>query len=138
MAKMKMSAEDRTKVKAECLRLLASLKLDPARATLIGGFVDSYLNLTAQDMKQYKRELARFTPTERDETMEIMTSWHREGRLEGKETLVMRMLRRRFGAVSEEVTARIDRLSAEQLDDLGEALLDFGAVYDLEQWLSRN
>ena len=138
MAKMKMSAKDRPKVKAECLRLLASLKLDPARATLIGGFVDSYLRLTAQEMKQYERELARFTPTERNETMEIMTSWHREGRLEGKETLVMRQLRRRFGAVSEEVTARLDRLSAEQLDDLGEALLDFGAVSDLEQWLSRN
>ena len=138
MAKMKMSAKDRPRVKAECLRLLASLKLDPARATLIGGFVDSYLDLTAQEMKQYERELTRFTPTERNETMEIMTSWHREGRMEGKETLVMRQLRRRFGTVSEEVTARIDRLSAEQLDDLGEALLDFGTVSDLEQWLSRN
>lgn len=133
-----MSVKDRPKVKAECLRLLASLKLDPACATLIGGFVDSYLKLTAQEMKQYERELARFTPTERNETVEIMTSWHLAGRTEGKETLVMRQLRRRFGAVPNEVTARLDGLSAEQLDDLGEALLDFGTVADLEQWLSRN
>ena len=138
MAKMKMSAKDRPKVKAECLRLLASLKLDPARTKLIGGFVDSYLKLTAQEMKRYERELARFTPTERNATMEIVTSWEQSGITRGKETLVMRQLRRRFSAVPDEVTARIDRLSAEQLDDLGEALLDFGAVSNLEQWLARN
>ena len=142
MAKMKMSVRDRPKVKAECLRLLASLKLDPARATLIGGFIDSYLRLTAQEMQQYERELARFTPTERKATMEITTSWHlmgrAEGRTEGKETIVLRLLRRRFGAVSADITARLDHFSAEQLDDLGEALLDFGTVADLEQWMARH
>ena len=142
MAKMKMSVKDRPKVKAECLRLLASLKLDPARTTLIGGFIDSYLTLTAQELKQYERELARFTPTEREETMEIMTSWHREGIAkgitQGKETLVARLLRRRLGAVPEDMTARLDQLSPEQLDDLGEALLDFGTVADLEQWMARH
>ena len=138
MAKMKMSAKDRPKVKAECLRLLASLKLDPARTTLISGFIDSYLRLTAQELKQYERELARFTPAEREATMEIVTSWQLQGRQEGKEALVMRLLRRRFGSVPEEMTARMDRLSAEQLDDLGEALLDFGTVADLEQWMSRH
>ncbi len=55
MAKMKMAPKDRPKVKLECLRLLASLKLDPARATLIGVFIESYLKLTAQEMKQYER-----------------------------------------------------------------------------------
>ncbi len=138
MAKMKMSAKDRPKVKAECLRLLASLKLDPARTTLISGFIDSYLRLTAQELKQYERELARFTPAEREATMEMVTSWQLKGRAEGKEALVLRLLRRRFGAVPEEVTARMDRLSAEQLDDLGEALLDFGTIADLEQWMSRH
>ena len=142
MAKMKMSAGDRPKVKAQCLRLLASLKLDPARATLIGGFVDSYLTLTAQEIKQYEHELARFTPTERNAAMELMTSWHREGRQEGisqgKAALVLRLLRRRFGPVSAEVSARLNTLSSERLDDLGEALLDFGTMADLEQWLARH
>jgi len=39
MAKMRMRVSDRPKVKAQCLRLLASLRLDPARATLIGVFI---------------------------------------------------------------------------------------------------
>ena len=151
MAKMRMRPGDRPRVKAECLRLLASLKLDPARATLIGVFVESYLALTAQELAQYERTLAGLAPAERQETMEMMTSWQREGRAlgiaegitqgitqgitEGKEALVVRQLRRRLGSVPEAVSARLGSLSAEQLDDLGEALLDFSTAADLEQWL---
>ena len=149
MAKMKMRPGDRPKVKAECLRLLASLKLDPARATLIGVFVESYLTLTAQELAQYERTLSGLAPAERKETMELMTSWQREGRTlgimegmaqgitQGKEALVVRLLRRRLGSVPEAMTARLGSLSAEQLDDLGEALLDFSTVADLEGWLAQ-
>ncbi|WP_204103138.1 MULTISPECIES: Rpn family recombination-promoting nuclease/putative transposase, partial [Spirulina sp. CCY15215] len=45
MAKMNIATEDRPRVKVECLRLLATLRLDPARMQLISGFVDSYLKL---------------------------------------------------------------------------------------------
>ena len=158
MAKMKMAPRDRPRVKLECLRLLASLRLDPARATLIGGFIDSYLRLTAQEMKEFERELSQFTPEEREATMELTHIWEPEamamGRVEGitqgisqgisqgivqgKETLVARLLRRRLGAVPADVTARLEQLSPDQLDDLGEALLDFSSIADLEQWLSRH
>ncbi len=150
MAKMKMSARDRPRVKAECLRLLASLKLDPARTKLIGGFVDSYLKLTAEEMKQYERAVERFMPAEKEEIMEITTSWEQmgivqgisqgisQGITQGKETLVVRQLRRRIGPVPDTLAARLDSLSASQLDDLGEALLDFRTVADLQQWLDRH
>ena len=42
MAKMRIAPEDRRTVKLECLRLLATLRLDPARMQLISGFVDTY------------------------------------------------------------------------------------------------
>ena len=150
MAKMKMAPRDRPRVKLECLRLLASLRLDPARSKLIGGFVDSYLRLTAQEMKEYERELAKFTPEERKATMELAHIWEPEamamGRLEGitqgitqgKETLVARQLRHRLGAIPADTTARLDRLSPDQLDDLGEALLDFTVPADLDRWLAQN
>ena len=138
MAKMKMSVKDRPKVKAECLRLLASLKLDPARTKLIGGFVDSYLKLSAEEMKQYERTIDQFTPTERKETMEITTSWELTGIMQGKETLVVRQLRRRVGPVPDSLIARLNTLTAGQLDDLGEALLDFRTVADLQQWLDQH
>ncbi len=79
MSKMKMRTEDRPRVKAECLRLLASLRLDPARATVIGVFVESYLALTAQEMTQYERVMEKLTPTERTETVAMMTSWQEVG-----------------------------------------------------------
>ena len=145
MAKMKMSKRDRPRVKAECMRLLASLKLDPTRTKLIGVFVDSYLPLNAREMKQYERAISDFTPAERNATMEIMTSWHREGIEEGisqgisqgKESLVLRLLHRRIGDVSPETTARLAKLSPEQLDDLGEALLEFSSVTELDKWLAQ-
>ena len=142
MAKMKMSVKDRPKVKAECLRLLASLKLDPARTTLIGGFVESYLKLTAQEMVQYERVLSEFSPAEREQTMAVMTYWEEkgltQGLTQGKEALIERLLRRRLGSVSESTSAGLRRLSPDQLDDLGEALLDFSGQADLDQWLTQH
>ncbi|MGI4788402.1 MAG: Rpn family recombination-promoting nuclease/putative transposase, partial [Janthinobacterium lividum] len=150
MAKMKMSVRERPRVKAECLRLLASLKLDPARTKLIGGFVDSYLKLNAQEMKQFERAVDKFAPTERIATMEITTSWERmgiaqglaqgisQGLTQGKETLVARLLRRRLGSVPSDLLTRLDPLTPDQLDDLGEALLDFTTTADLEQWLAQH
>ncbi len=146
MAKMKMSARDRPKVKAECLRLLATLKLDPARTKLIGGFVDSYLKLTAQEMKQYERAIAEFAPPERSTAMEILTDWERkgiaqgitQGITQGKEALIVRLLRRRVGLVPDSLSARLNSLTAPQLDDLGEALLDFQTPADLQGWLDQH
>jgi hypothetical protein len=43
MARMQMKKTDRPKVKAECLRLLTTLKLNPAKQKLISGFVDTYI-----------------------------------------------------------------------------------------------
>jgi hypothetical protein len=148
MTRMKMAAEERPKVKMECLRLLATLKLTPAKSKIIGVFIENYLKLTAEENRVYERDLAELAPEEREVTMEMMTSWHRqgrqeglqegrqEGRQEGKEDIVARIVRHRFGAVSATVTERLRRLSSKQLDELAEALFDFTGVTDLEQWLA--
>ncbi len=138
MAKMKMSAKDRPKVKLECLRLLSRLKLDPARSKLIGGFIDSYLNLTAQEMKQYEREFVKLAAEEKESTMALVSSWEQKGIMLGKEELIARLIRRRFGVVSQSIAERLDQLTSAQLDDLGEALFDFADITDLEQWLARH
>ncbi len=59
----------------------------------------------------------------------------REGRtVEGKE-LVLKQLTRKLGNLSPEVTAKVSALSLERLEALGEALLDFTSIADLETWL---
>ena len=56
MSRMGMSPQERPRVKLECLRLLSTLKLDPARMRFISGFVDTYLQLSAQEALQFQQE----------------------------------------------------------------------------------
>ncbi len=58
-----------------------------------------------------------------------------EGLQEGEANLVLRLLNRRIGSISPELSPKIRSLSLEQLENLGEALLDFQSLQDLEQWL---
>ena len=129
MAKMKMTREERPRVKLECLRMLATLKLDPARFRLIGVFVDSYLKLTGAEMKTFERDFAGLEPAEREATMELMTSWERKGLLEGERRSVIRTGSRRFGAPDQAVRARLEAItSPDELD----RLLD--RLFDVESW----
>jgi predicted transposase/invertase (TIGR01784 family) len=59
-----------------------------------------------------------------------------EGRQEGEAILVLRLLNRRLGQLSPNLLERIRSLSVENLENLGEALLDFQSEEDLKQWFS--
>ncbi|MBW4647543.1 MAG: DUF4351 domain-containing protein [Kastovskya adunca ATA6-11-RM4] len=144
MAKMKIQPEERPKVKAECLRLLATLKLDPARMRLISGFVDTYLRLDAREEAAFEVELDRMGLTEEERVMEIVTSWMEEGIRRGlhqgqqrEVALVLRQLNRRLGTLRLDLRERISRLEIERVEDLGEALLDFSSEAELIEWLDR-
>ena len=139
MAKMNIAPEDRPRVKSECLRLLATLRLDPARTQLISGFIDTYLRLNLEEEEIFRAEISRFEPVEQEVVMEIVTSWMeqglQQGRQEGELTVILRQLTRRIGTVEPELQERIRQLSLAQLEDLAEALLDFSDVADLTAWL---
>lgn len=60
-----------------------------------------------------------------------------EGRQEGEVGLILRQVTRRFGSVSPQLQERIQRLAIPQLEELGEALLDFSAMTDLVTWLEQ-
>jgi hypothetical protein len=47
----------------------------------------------------------------------------------------VRLLTRKFGNVMVKTVRRLEKLSAEQLEDLVEAVLDFEKVADLDAWL---
>ncbi len=59
-----------------------------------------------------------------------------QGKQKGEANLVIRLLNRRFGQLSADLLTKIRGLSVEQLEDLGEALLDFKSENDLTQWFS--
>ncbi len=152
MSKMEIAPEDRYRVKASCIRLLATLRLDPARTRLLSGFVDTYLRLDPGEEKLFREEVEGLGEGVKERAMEIVTSWMEEGirkglvegrlegRLEGRRTeagaVVLRLLGRKLGMLPAALVDRVRSLPTETLEDLGEALLDFGSVADLEAWLA--
>jgi Domain of unknown function (DUF4351) len=58
-----------------------------------------------------------------------------EGALKEAQALILRQLTRRIGEVSSEAQSQIQVLSLDQLESLGEALLDFSEPSDLSDWL---
>ena len=57
------------------------------------------------------------------------------GEERAKRELVLRQLNRRCGELMPAVRSRIDSLSLPQLEQLGEDLLDFDGLADLQAWL---
>jgi hypothetical protein len=55
------------------------------------------------------------------------------GELKGEQQLIIRLLNRRFGKIESSLIDTIRTLTIDQLESLGEALLDFSTVTDLEQ-----
>lgn len=53
-------------------------------------------------------------------------------------SMIMRQLTRRVGAIAPDLENKIQQLSIPQLEDLGEALLDFSSVNDLTSWLENH
>ena len=86
--------------------------------------------------EQVIRQLIR-SPVMRESTM--YQSILREGRAEGRtvegKTLVLKQLTRKLGSLSPVLTIKVSALNLEELEALGEALLDFTSIEDLESWL---
>ena len=58
-----------------------------------------------------------------------------EGRQNGEMILLIRQLSKKFGKLKDIYIENINSLNIEQLEKLGEALLDFTDINDLESWL---
>ena len=92
--------------------------------------------MNSEEEAVFQEPLARIEPSQEEEVMEIVTSWMREGiqRRQQQEalSLVMRLLTRRFGSLTLQLQEQIQSLPVVELENLGEALLDFSTITDLE------
>jgi Domain of unknown function (DUF4351) len=61
-----------------------------------------------------------------------------QGRVEEARRLAIRLLTRKLGTVGSPLLEKIQALPLEQVELLGEDLLDFTSIANLEQWLSQN
>jgi len=81
--------------------------------------------------------------------MQLMTQWERkgltqglrkgraEGRLQEGQTLILRLLQRRFGPMPNGLEGQIRKLSLQQMETLAETVLDFSSVTHPKWWLKQ-
>ncbi|WP_414550491.1 Rpn family recombination-promoting nuclease/putative transposase [Anabaena sp. CCY 0017] len=110
-------------------------------------FIDWVMILPKALENQFWDEFKQF---EQERTMRYVTTGERigyergreegkqEGRQEGEQAIILKLLKRRVGELSPEIQQRIQSLSGNQLETLGEALLDFTSMSDLLNWLESN
>jgi hypothetical protein len=124
----------RGRVQAQAIDELEALPADhPLRSVTLELLYTLQKNLeVAEDRDDEERELImRLAPLyQQDREKAVQQGMQREGA-----TLVLRLLNRRLGQVSATVEEQIRQLPVEQLEDLGEALLDFDSEADLLNWL---
>jgi len=140
MARMKFTPEERPKVKVECLRLLATLRLQPAKSALISRFVDSYLRLTTEEVRRFDEILETIPEVEKQEIMQIKTSWEeigeqrgeQRGELKGLRNGLASGLRLNFGERAQNLIARLADCDLEALQQLERRLVPGVRLEDLE------
>jgi predicted transposase YdaD len=152
MARMNIAPGDRPRVKLECVRLLSTFKLTPAKMQLIMGLVDAYLRLNDAEEGAFQSELGKLDSAEKEKVMEVTMSWReaaleegmqkgrQQGLEEGKQqvlSVILRLIGRRLGPIDTPVRQRISELDAVQLEKLGDALLDFADAGELLEWLQK-
>jgi hypothetical protein len=99
----------------------ASIGLDENRARL-------YLDLVLASLSEAaRRELQLMDPARYEYKSEFAKRYVAQGKLEGelkgRADLVVRLLTLRFGTLSDDISARIEKASLEELDAIGERLL---------------
>jgi hypothetical protein len=55
--------------------LLTTLHLNPAKSTLLSGFVDTYLQLNVQEEQVFKTTIGALKEPEREGIMQTVTRW---------------------------------------------------------------
>jgi len=72
----------------------------------------------------------------RNNVLQLFVNWKISLELREK-LLILRQLTQQFGKLAKSITQQVESLDHTQLEDLGEALLDFSSLSDLIAWLAR-
>ncbi|MDD1421340.1 DUF2887 domain-containing protein [Dolichospermum sp. ST_sed1] len=119
------------------------LKLDLIEAILVNKFpkltieeIQKMLNLREADVTQtrFYQEVLQIGRREGQE--QGIQQGVQQGIQQGESNMVIRQLIRRCGKLNNEQIKKVQSLSLDQLDALGDALLDFKQLTDLENWFS--
>ncbi len=130
--------------KLHLTKLLYERGYDKLTVLKLFKFLDWLVWLPKELQRHYKEELIRY---EEEKRMPYITTIERmgieqgrtegrvEGRVEGGASIAIRLLQHLFGPLTVETQEHIRALPMENLEELGEALLEFESPNDLQSWL---
>ena len=136
--------EGRYQAKWQLVRNLYGLGYNAADVRELFRIIDWMMHLREDLTQRFKHELDQLeeslqmpyvTSVERLAKAEGIAEGKAEGIAEGGAAVLLKPLAKLCGPLPEDIRQRIQRLSIEQLAALGEALLDFHALADLQSWL---
>ena len=134
------SHEDRkVEMYAQAIRGLFALEPDNDKRAKYMEFIDIYAALTDNEFRRYQRQFPEETnimagafQRARDEARQQgMQQGIHQGRVEGERAVLERQLRRRFGLLSSEITERLGRATAADIESWAENVLDAETLDDV-------
>jgi hypothetical protein len=129
---------ERKRQKLALVQQLYSIGFQEQDILNLFAFIDWMLTLPSNLEAEFKLEVEQLEAGQR---MKYVTSFERMGIEKGKQeeafTFATRLLNRRLSNLDDTLVDRLRGLSVEQLEALGEVLLDFKQVADLTNWLSQ-
>lgn len=97
------------------------------------------LNINQQIQTDDRELVMRLAPLYQEDRekarQEGQQQGQQQGEQQGEQQIILRLLKRRFGELELSVIEQIQGLSTDELESLGDVLLDFSEVGDLEVWL---
>jgi predicted transposase YdaD len=93
------------------------------------------LNINQQIETDDRELVMRLAPLYQEDREKARQQGKQEGQQLGEQQIILRLLKRRFGELGLSVIEQIQGLSIDELESLGDVLLDFSKVGDLEVWL---
>jgi flagellar biosynthesis/type III secretory pathway protein FliH len=93
------------------------------------------LNINQQIETDDRELVMRLAPLYQEDREKARQQGKQEGQQLGEQQIILRLLKRRFGELGLSVIEQIQALSIDELESLGDVLLDFSKVGDLEVWL---
>jgi hypothetical protein len=117
------------------LESLTAVPLQEEEREIVVAFFFGHLRLDPREQLQMRVELAKVEPMLKDEIMTLDNPFVTWGIQTGEATLLVRQLKRRFGFAGQEREAAVRNLPVEKLEELGEAILGFDGIEQVDQWL---
>ena len=105
---------------ADAMRGLRAVETDPDKRAKYRVFIDTYAGLNEDEFRRFERDY----PEESTDMAGMIQRARDEGRHEGRQAVLERLLRRRFGLLPPGVAERLRRASAGEIEAWADNVLD--------------